>query len=128
VKIENVENYFGPGRSLPIHHSCSWEVAVNLTCKYICDDESYGLAAMEPEKAKAMAAAITHPQIVHYTADSHGLDAITGLRGLRLPPDNTVFVEFRNYLRDPEHAGRYVVHGETYATLSVMICEDLLYR
>jgi hypothetical protein len=137
VKVENVENYFGPGTSLSIHHSCSWEVAqaVDLTCKYICDLENYGLAAMEPEKAKAMAAAITHPQIVDYSCVNNqrvdwddGLSEIVGhwLDFNEFTPDNTELVELQNYLRDPERAGRYIVHGGTYATLSVMICERIL--
>ncbi|KAF8810999.1 hypothetical protein BYT27DRAFT_7231790 [Phlegmacium glaucopus] len=116
----NVQDQFGPGRSLYTHHSASFEAAVDLIFQAICRE----IPDQYSENGENAFTAITHPQIVHHRHWINPVfETVNGFDQLlhNLLCIGIEIVEFQKYLSDPERAGRYFVNSRMYTTLSVLI-------
>ena len=119
----------GSNRSLSVHPSHSCKVALDLTCKYICEELSERAG---PICNAIVATALTHPQIFYHWHKSPTLRAFKKVVGVLnrkdiwSENDDTELVELQEYLRDPKRAGTCFVHGGTYATLSEQIFDYIL--
>ncbi|KAF8803208.1 hypothetical protein BYT27DRAFT_7214777 [Phlegmacium glaucopus] len=121
----NVQDQFGPGRSLHTHHSGSFSAAVDLIFKTICRH----ISDKYTENGENAFTAITHPHIVrHQRWIGSAFKTFTTFNTsfLGLLDIGIDVIEFQKYLSDPERAGRYFANGWMYATLSVLVFEFIL--
>jgi len=127
-KETKVQEYFGPARSLHAHLSRSWEAAIDITCGNLC----HYLCETYPSDWADAAAAITHPEILHFCWYTH-FNRNDFFKAIGVRFDFCLFssreedmVDIQSYLRDQERAGRYFVDGGMYATLSLRMVKIVL--